>query len=58
MRYDSPSPLWYEPAEPRFACMECGTGVDGILAELEDDELACPECNSTDIDLYSRAFGV
>jgi Zn finger protein HypA/HybF involved in hydrogenase expression len=43
-----------EPPEPRFACMECGTGVDGTLAELDDGELECPRCGSSDIDLYSR----
>lgn len=50
----SPSPGWYEPPEPRWCCQECGTGVDGSLAELEDDELECPECGSTDIDLFTR----
>jgi DNA-directed RNA polymerase subunit RPC12/RpoP len=40
--------------EARFACMECGTPIDGTLAELEDDELECQSCGSTDIDLYSR----
>lgn len=58
---DSPPAEWYiapdeeeEVPEPRFACMECGTGIDGTLVELDDDELACTGCGSTDIDLYSR----
>lgn len=53
--YDSPSPSWYEPPEPRFACMECGFGIEGTLAELEDDELTCEDCGGVDIDLYSRS---
>lgn len=55
--YDAAEPNWIEdePPEPRFACMECGTGIGGTLAELEDDELTCDECGSSDIDLYSRA---
>lgn len=55
--YDSPPPSWYEPPEPPFGCMECGTGLEATLAELEDGELECSECGSTDIDLYSRVFG-
>jgi anaerobic ribonucleoside-triphosphate reductase len=55
--YDSPPPSWYEPPEPRWACMECDTGFEGTLAELDDGELLCPECGSSDIDLYSRVAG-
>ena len=55
--YDAMEPDWTEEdemIEARFACMECGTPIDGLLAELDDDELECSNCGSTDIDLYSR----